>query len=63
MCFSNRSWITDYGRYDSATGTFTANEGVTIPEGYAKTVSGIVRRKFTYADLILKKDYYAKILK
>ena len=63
VCFSNRSWITDYGRYDSATGTFTANEGVTIPEGYAKTVSGIVRRKFTYADLILKKDYYAKILK
>ncbi len=63
VCFSNRSWITDYGRYDSAAGVFTANEGVEVPEDYVKTVSGVVRRKFTHADLILKQDYYAKILK
>ncbi len=63
VCFSNRSWITDYGRYDSQSGTFTANEGVTVAEDYVKTVSAVVRRKFTYADLILKKDYYAKIFK
>ncbi len=62
VCFSNRSWISDYGRYDSITGTFTANEGVTVPEGYAKTVSGVVRRKFTNSDLILKQDYYRKVL-
>lgn len=58
VCFSNRSWITDKGRYDSSTKTFTPNEGVTVSEDYVKTVSSIVSRKFTYSDLILKKDYY-----
>lgn len=62
VCFSNRSWITDKGRYDSTTKTFTPNEGVTVAEDYAKTVSSIVSRKFTYADLILKKDYYDIVL-
>ena len=58
VCFSNRSWITDKGRYDAATKTFTPNEGVVVDDDYRKTVSTIVSRKFTYADLILKKDYY-----
>ncbi len=58
VCFSNRSWITDKGRYDASSKTFTPNEGVTVDEEYRKTVSSIVSRKFTYADLILKKDYY-----
>ncbi len=62
VCFSNRSWITEMGRYDSSTKTFTANEGVTVPEDYVKTVSSIVSRKFTYADLVLKKDYYDIVL-
>ncbi len=62
VCFSNRSWITDKGRYDSSTKTFTPNEGVTVSEDYVKTVSSIVSRKFTYADLILKKDYYDIVL-
>lgn len=61
VCFSNRSWITDYGRYDAATKTFTANEGAVIPEGYVKTVSGVVSRKMTYSNLILKNDYYDKL--
>lgn len=58
VCFSNRSWITDKGRYDSSTKTFTPNEGVTVADDYAKTVSAIVSRKMSYSDLILKKDYY-----
>ena len=62
VCFSNRSWITDKGRYDSSTKTFTPNEGVTVGDDYVKTVSSIVSRKFTYADLILKKDYYNIVL-
>lgn len=61
VCFANRSWVTDYGRYDAASKTFTANEGVTIPEGYVKTVSNVVSRKFTYSNLILKNDYYDKL--
>lgn len=62
VCFSNRSWITDKGRYDSSTKTFTPNEGVTVADDYVKTVSSIVSKKFTYSDLILKKDYYNILL-
>lgn len=62
VCFSNRSWITDKGKYDASTKTFTPNAGVTVEEDYVKNVSSIVSRKFKYSDLILKKDYYDKIL-
>lgn len=62
VCFANRSWITDYGRYDAATKTFTPVEGKEIPENYVKTVSGIVSKKFTYSNLILKEDYYNTVL-
>jgi phosphoglycerol transferase MdoB-like AlkP superfamily enzyme len=58
VCFSNRSWMTDLGRYDASSKTFTPNAGVTVPEDYAKTVSNIVSLKFKYADQILKRDYY-----
>ncbi len=61
VCFSNRSWITDYGYYNASTKTFTANEGMEIPEGYVKTVSNVVSRKMTYSNLILKNDYYDKL--
>lgn len=61
VCFSNRSWITEYGRYDAAGKTFTANEGVVIPEDYVKTVSNVVSGKLTYSNLILKNDYYDKL--
>lgn len=61
VCFSNRSWITEYGSYDASTKTFTANEGAVIPEDYVKTVSNVVSRKFTYSNLILKNDYYDKL--
>lgn len=62
VCFANRSWITEYGRYDSVSGVFTPNAGVEIPEDYVKTVSNVVRRKFTYSDQILKNNYYNRIL-
>ncbi len=58
VCFFNRSWITDYGRYDAAKKTFTANEGVVVPAGYVKTVSNVVSCKMMYSNLILKNDYY-----
>lgn len=61
VCFANRSWITEYGRYNAGNKTFTANKGVVIPEDYVKTVSNVVSRKFTYSNLILKNDYYDKL--
>ncbi|MBO5929530.1 MAG: LTA synthase family protein [Clostridia bacterium] len=61
VCFSNRSWITEDGKYDAAKKTFIPNNGVTVSEDYAKNISASVSRKFTYSNLILKEDYYDKL--
>lgn len=62
VVFSNRSWITDYGRYDSTTGEFTPNEGQSLPDDYAASVMKIVNNKFDYSKKILENDYYSKVL-
>ncbi len=61
VVFVNRSWITDYGRYNSVSGVFTPNEGVTVPEDYVDSVNDVVSKKFTVSSLILDKDYYGKL--
>jgi phosphoglycerol transferase MdoB-like AlkP superfamily enzyme len=62
VVFSNRSWITDAGRYNSQTGEFTPADGVVIPDGYAKQVSSKVKAMFTYSAKILDTDYYSVVL-
>ncbi len=49
VVFSNRSFITDLGRYNSKTDTFTANDGVTAPEGYARSKISEVKDEFAYS--------------
>ena len=61
VVFVNRSWITDYGRYNSVTGVFTPNEDVTVPDGYVDSVNAVVSKKFTVSSLILDKDYYGTL--
>ncbi|WP_052011770.1 LTA synthase family protein [Youngiibacter fragilis] len=63
VIFSNRSFISDKGRYNSTTKVFTPNDGVTVEEDYRKNISALIDRKFTYSALILDTDYYAKVLK
>lgn len=63
VIFQNKSFITDKGRYNSTTGQFTPNEGVTVPEDYRKKISAVVDGKFYYSAKILETDYYRKILK
>lgn len=63
VMFNNKSYITDLGRYNTKTDTFTANEGATVPEGYASDVLSVVRAKFKYSIAILENDYYGRILK
>ncbi len=62
VCFSNRSWVTEYGRYDAPTKTFTLTADIALTEeekkAYVDSVNTVVRRKFTYSDQILKQDYY-----
>lgn len=63
VMFQNKSFITDKGRYNSTTGQFIPNEGVTVPEDYRKKISAIVDGKFYYSAKILENDYYKNVLK
>lgn len=59
--FYNKSFVTDYGKYNVKTNEFIANEGVEIPEGYVKSMYDYVSGLFTATDWILKNDYYGKL--
>lgn len=58
IIFSNRSWITDSGRYNTKTGEFTPNEGVTVDDGYARSIMKVVNQKFSYSAKVLENNYY-----
>ena len=61
VVLSDRSWITDLGRYDADQDLFTPAEGAQEPEGYVETVMAAVNDKFTYSTRILEQDYYGKL--
>lgn len=61
VIFSDRSFITDKGRYNSLTEQFTPNEGVTVEEGYVDKINTIIYKKYQMSRLILENDYYRKI--
>lgn len=63
VIFQNQSFITDKGRFDSKTGSFIPNDGVTVTDDYVKNISNIVRNKFYYSAKILENNYYKKVLK
>ena len=59
--FENRSFITEYGRYNSKTDTFIPNEGVVLPDDYAVNMLQEVSDEFYFSAKILDTDYYAKV--
>ena len=61
VIFSDRSFITDKGRYSAVQDTFVPNEGVEIPEGYVEQISKIIYQKFKMSTMILDNDYYRKV--
>ncbi len=61
VIFSDRSFITDKGRYNSLTEQFTPNDGVTVEEGYVDKINTIIYKKYQMSRLILENDYYRKI--
>ena len=61
VIFSDRSFITEKGRYSSVTRTFTPNEGVTVSETYVDEISEIIYQKYKMSALILDNDYYRNI--
>lgn len=58
VIFSNRSWITDKGKFNAKTGKFEVFEGQSVEDGYVKQISNIVNGKFKMSQKILERDYY-----
>ena len=62
VIFSDRSFITEKGRYNSIKGTFELNEGVEVEENYKEQISEIIYKKFKMSSMVLDYDYYKKII-
>lgn len=64
--FSNRSWVTDIGSYNSSTRQFTIKEGKELTneteEEYARRINNRVANSFTISKLLIENDYYKFIL-
>lgn len=63
VIFSDRSFITDKGRYNAITEEFMPNENTEIEEGYVQKINNIIYKKYQMSRLILENDYYRKIMK
>lgn len=61
VIFNDRSWITEYGKYNAATKVFTPNKNKTISENYVEEINTIVYNKFTISKNILETDYYRNL--
>lgn len=61
VIFSDRSFITDKGRYNAITKEFIANDGEEIEEGYVEKTNKIIYQKYQMSRLILENDYYRKV--
>ncbi len=60
--FSNRSWVSDKGKYYSSTRTFVPKEGVTVSETYVEEMNKIISNKFAMSSKLMTKDYYRVVL-
>lgn len=62
--FSNRSWITDYGSYNSLSRTFTKKKDVELTDEntYIKNTNNQVANAFTISKMIIANNYYSYIL-
>ena len=61
VIFSDRSFITDKGRYNAITEEFIPNENTEIEEGYVQKINNIIYKKYQMSRLILENDYYSKL--
>lgn len=58
VILSNRSFITDKGRYNSITGEFINAENEDVDSEYIRKIKVIVEAKFQISKLILDRNYY-----
>lgn len=59
--FSDRSFITNKGKYNAITEKFIPNEGVEVDDDYVQNINNIIYKKYQMSRLILEKDYYRKV--
>lgn len=59
VILSDRSWMTDRGRYNSITGEFKSNTEEEVSEEYITNINAIVYQKFTMSSYILDNNYYS----
>ncbi len=58
---SDRSWISDYGTYDSISNKFTLFKDRNVEKDYVEKMNNIVNEKVSVSSLILDKDYYSRL--
>ena len=58
VLWNDGSWISDQGKYDSETGTFTPHPGVEADEEEIQRTKTIVANKIAFSNQVLKTDYY-----
>ena len=61
--FSNNSWVSDKGKYYSASNKFVPNEGIEVDEEYVTTMNKTVKTKISTSKYILEKNYYDYVFK
>ena len=62
--FTDRSWISDKGRYNAATGRFSpVDETEEISPEYIKQINSVVSSRINTSKLIMENDYYRVVLK
>lgn len=56
--FSNRSWVSDKGKYFSSNKKFVPNDGEEVNDDYIKSMNNIVSNKLNISKLITSTNYY-----
>ena len=60
VIFNDRSWITEYGKYNAAKNIFTPFKD-SIPENYIEEINNIVYNKYVISKNILETNYYKHV--
>ena len=61
IILGDKSWISEYGKYNAITGKFIGNNN-SVDKKYIDNINSIVTNRFNMSTLILDKDYYRKVL-
>jgi len=61
VVLSNRSFISDFGRYNAKTDEFIPNDGITVSQNYAANTYQTISALFRHSGNIVMNDYYGSI--